>query len=159
MHHLNIRRGFFRLWFVVSVAWIAGCIALLCSAILRPHVTEKVYVLPSLTPDVYELDLASDRFSAEFQNYVTINFPNNVTLLAPKGDATKKALIDRDFPKTFLEKYSKPRDIEVSLARATALGELGWIAFVPPVVLLVFGWAIGWSLSGFKPDKPSDQNT
>jgi hypothetical protein len=84
---------------------------------------------------------------------VTIDFPNNVTLLVPKGDATKKALIDRDFPKTFLEKYSKPRDTEVALARATALGELGWIAFVPPLVLLIFGWAIGWSLSGFKPDK------
>jgi len=46
--------------------------------------------LPQRNAALWHLDFASDRFRAEFQNYVTINFPNNVKLLVPKSDATKK---------------------------------------------------------------------
>jgi hypothetical protein len=147
---MNIRRGFFRLWIVLSLIWFAGCAAFQSSAILNPSLIERVYVLPSATADFYKLDNIFDQFDDNMQkNHWSINFPNNVKLLV-HNDVSKAIAEARN--ESFYEQYSKPRENEVVSARVAALITFGLIGVIPPLGLLIFGWVIGWSLSGFKSD-------
>ena len=129
--------------------------------VLNPYLSERVYVLPGVTADFYQLDNASDQFNVDIaKNHWTALFPNNVKLLVHKDVSVTVFEADGGWRgKTFYTKYSEPRETEVAAARATALTNLGLFAIIPPLVLLTFGWLMAWSLSGFKSDNVSKDTT
>lgn len=148
---MNIRRGFFRFWIILGVGWFATFAAIQSSDVINPPVSEKVYVLPSAKADFYQFDHPSNQYDENTQkNHRTIQFPNHVQLLVHNsvskadGDARGKG---------FYEEYSRPRETEVAWARLAVLGRLGLVGVIPPLVLLMVGWAAAWGLAGFKVDK------
>ena len=52
--------------------------------------------------------------------------------------------------KEFYKEYALPRETEVKSIRMNKIRTLGLIGGIPPLVLLTFGSAVAWSLSGFK---------
>jgi hypothetical protein len=150
---MSIRRGFFRLWIVASVLWFAGWATFYSSHVVLPSVASRVYVLPSATADFYELDNIFSQFDEKIRNsHWTTDFPNSVRLLV-HNDVTKAAFEAR--AKDFYETYSRPRDTEVTSVRLVALKNLVLVGILPPCILLAIGWALAWSLAGFKADKRS----
>jgi hypothetical protein len=148
----NRRRGFFRIWVVLSALWFIIVAGFSYQKVADPYIAPRVYVLPSQTGEFYQLNNVLDQFDLEFRNaHNEVSFPNSVTLFSTKD--IPMAVVEARSP-SFYEKYSKPRDAELTKARLTALGLSIAAALVPPAVLLLIGTAISWIASGFKADAP-----
>ena len=76
-----------------------------------------------------------------------IDFPNNVILFAA-NDIPKDVLKTRS--ESFYERYSKPRDAELTTARWRSLGRAFAFEFLPSPALLLLGLVIGWIVRGFR---------
>jgi hypothetical protein len=140
---LNLRRGFFRIWLAVSVLWLCIVEALFYGQIASPHIGPQFHIM---TDDLNfskldELDTLDRDFQAQ---HIALQFPYNVTVYAP--NSTPLALLDVS-AKVFAEKYMKPRQTEITIARWHSLEQASAIGLLPPLALLLLGLVIGRIIS------------
>ena len=147
---VNLRRGFYRIWLAVSAVWLICVAAFSYEQVVSPDIQPRIYLLLNANSDFQEYKLRDDPQGLQLprgfrlSEQREIDFPNNVTLYA-QIDIPATVLDART--KRFYEQYSEPREAEArwqSLARASAIGLL------PPIALLLSGWAVGWIVSGFR---------
>jgi hypothetical protein len=145
---MNWRRGLLRLWLAVSALWLIIVGVLFYPQVVSPYIEPRAYIL---TDDLkfFELDNVSDSQDRDFRAaYQTeIEFPNKVTLFAK--DETPKPVLDTQ-SKNFYEQHVKPREAELATARWQSSEMASASGLLPPLALLLFGWVIGWIVSGFK---------
>jgi hypothetical protein len=74
-----------------------------------------------------------------------ITFPNNVQLYhLPAPFSTLE-----QWTPVFAEKYVKPRDKQLKTQRIENIYLTSLFAFLPPLGILLFGWALMWAYAGF----------
>jgi len=170
---MNLRRGLFRLWLVVSVVWALVSVATMWQEFTSPYFEESKYVyLPEGAPtpkgvDEFSLlpraDADQERADTIFGNgqaighirkidtddritddgYVAIAFPNNLKLWAPKS----LDLTERGkLLDAFMANCLAPRNAELWHRRFWQLG----IVVVPPAIAFLLGAAQIWAFSGFR---------
>jgi len=133
---VNWRRGFFRLWVVLSVLWIGLVVYL-----IEPKTYTRFW-----RAGVYEVK-SSDGRVRQF------NLAGSQTELA--ADIT--AWIQAQRPDINISEFEKDRDELVTALKSEYQAELdeaktAWLLTVlPPVALLGFGLCIFWIARGFRP--------
>ena len=144
--NLNARRGFYRIWSLISALWVLGWVAFLVTE--QPYVPDKYYVLPSADA-LFRSDVEiSD--ARELEKITTkINFPNHVVLFA--STKIDRAALDRRSAE-FSKLYVEPRAGEITgLKLNLFLVSSLWI-FAGPLVLIILGFSVLWAVEGFKAD-------
>jgi hypothetical protein len=148
---INVRRGLFRLWIIMSVPWAVGTGAVFSRDIFTPTIPAQVYVMPNAKSDFFKLDNIYSQFDDDMMKaHRIVDFPNNLRLLIEKNVPDDAA---RARATNFFEEYSKPRDNEVKAARLKGIREFLLFGAMPPLMLLIIGWAVSWAVAGFKGDQ------
>jgi hypothetical protein len=140
---LNPRRRFFRIWLAVSALWLLIVGALFSGQIASPYIGSQFYILNDDLnfSKLDELDTLDRDFQAQ---HTAMRFPYNVIVYAPNN--TPLAVLDVS-AKVFVEKYMKPRQTELTIARWHSLEQASAIGLLPPLALLLLGLVIGWIIS------------
>ncbi|WP_137107843.1 hypothetical protein [Azospirillum argentinense] len=144
------RRGFWRLWVIISAAWVllAGGMDLTDTLARPPFAGSYIYVRHE---DAYR-----PYYSPE-PDVETIRRLNNAPAT---GNSVPARIAIPDGPPVFLLDPRSTDDVRQIAAKfeaakwsriASALWPVTLFAFIPPAVLLVIGMAIAWVLRGFKP--------
>lgn len=145
---MNIKRGLFRLWLVLSIGWIALTGSDFYDRMKSPYIPLQVYrYIPeskTFIPHVDETDPMKWLASAETRKMV--EFPNSMILYIPSqlSDEATKALGRR-----FQEEFVLSRNAEVSAKRQEYIWQLVQAAFGPPIAVFLVGMALVWAFSGF----------
>lgn len=114
---MNLRRGFFRIWVVVTVVWTLLVGTLSWESVRPPR--ESLRDDPIISGPVDFADL----------------------IPAENRTAEQQAAINRA-----RERRAAKDAAELSARRLT----VGGIIIIPPLIVLAFGAAIGWALTGFR---------
>jgi hypothetical protein len=149
---MNIRRGLFRLWLVLSVIWIGAIAAIVGSDAIDVYIPEKNYLwvdkagqaalLPP-TASLYDLD----------KDHVKVLYPYNV-ILHVDNSVPPEAL--RPYNDEIMNKYVNPRKAEVRRRQWEAVWLALKLALIPPIIAFGIGALLFWAFSGFKhPQQPS----
>ena len=145
-------RGFFRLWMLVAVLWVGAGAVLGVGGLMNPYVERQILLVPAATNELTMVP----RWSAAY--------PNLQTLVA--ADAIVETELAEGYSLYTRKDMSWPRlnslTVEGKVLVASHIQEqtaaqrskmapsvVGWV-LLPPTVLLAFGWAIGWAISGFR---------
>lgn len=146
---MNIRRGLFRVWIVLSIAWIIAGVALNYQAIANPQLPDQVYVMKDANSGFFKLDNPFDQFDSSFvtAHSARIEFPNNVSLF-PAKDVSEAVV--RAQAAGFFERYSQPRESELSATRLATLSRSVPLIVGPPLTLLALAAVVGWVVAGFR---------
>lgn len=142
----NLRRGFFRLWLVLSLCWIAGASWFLRDQLYFGYTWEMPWRL--IAPQFVDLP------SHEFEK---LSPEQREKYIAQKKQATARGLYcptgaSHNRPVDELT----PDEVACELAEFTAKfwqGRLNAasIVFGPPLALFIFGCLVGWIIRGFAP--------
>jgi hypothetical protein len=159
---MNIGRGLFRAWILVSALWIAGAVYLFITQIVGAQYAPIVLVKKGATPELYT-KVIDEPNSPDFYAYFRspagenlemeftavdkppadpnafINFPDGTKLYVPKGYSTT----DKNY---IAEQYWQQR---WSRWAYTGWPFVRW-ALVPCVALFIIGYALLWVGRGFK---------
>ncbi len=145
-------RGFFRVWMLIAIVWIGVGVIAGGNSILNPYVSKQILAVPTAT--------------SQLTMYMTLS-PEHIELMRLETEGTIVATEVRDGFKLYTpadsESDRRQRTVaaaqtivdeyvaeETTTRRSQALPTvLGW-TFLPPLFLLVAGWAIGWAISGFR---------
>lgn len=157
---MNVPRGLFRLWLVVSLIWISALIAFKASDYLKPDIKEggkwgvihpgdefMISFLEEDSPYVKSL-IRSERSRVEVYDFT--EYPDFIFILevrSPlKPDQRLKMISEakanaRKFTSTLTKK--ERRRIELQILT---------YGVVPIIILLITGSAVIWAFSGFRRD-------
>jgi hypothetical protein len=145
---MRVRRGIFRLWVVASVIWI-GIIGSIgyheWRTVSQPV---KLYLLPNAASDFYVVDNIFTRFDPNMEKaHSIIEYPHGITLMIHNSVASdvaevKKKEFERDYVAPLSRDYDEKRYGTVTTYLEAAL--------LPPMVVLAFGAAMAWALTGFR---------
>lgn len=146
---MNFRRGLFRVWIVLSAAWIIAGVALSYQAIANPQLPDEVYIMKDANSGFFKLDNPFDQFDSNFAagHSARIEFPNNVSLFPAKD--VPEAIV-RAQAATFFQRYSQPREGALSAARVATSARALPLIFGPPLALLALAAVVGWVVAGFR---------
>jgi hypothetical protein len=146
---MNFRRGMFRFWVLVTLAWLAGCTYWAYSIFADTELGSKYYVLQTPNDDFLALD---SRFKpADFtKSHIRYDFPNEVVLLA-HNSMTKEIVAER--ANEFDKKFVIIRDAELRSLKHQQIP--AWLAgtVLPPAAIFFLGYALGWAFSGFRRER------
>lgn len=136
---LRISRGLFRLWIVLSAFWIAVVAAFTWK--VAPTTIETV---PSATS-------TDQNWGEKYKNppSETISVPNHSTrrdnwsdVTKPLSDADVGISASKDNPfAEFVSNSTVPRETILIAVQ---------LAFIPPMIVLAIGSALGWAFKGFR---------
>ncbi|WP_156936685.1 hypothetical protein [Chelativorans sp. J32] len=144
---INWARGFFRLWVLVSLLWIATVTTFMWSSISNPYVAPHVFIGPE--GDVAWAAHSNQARAArelkargEFVEVEVDGAPNITYLGRDNGNLAEimeqKAPVMVGFYKT-----------QVSTGRASAVWQTVSVGLIPPAIILVIGFFISWAMRGF----------
>lgn len=150
------RRGFFRLWVVVTLVWVALAVLVswsgLTSSSTYHTVTAFAYPKGSTTPDEfsdYSDNYRAIRKAVEDGKASAVPVPGHdwaTLFMAASTDEGAKA--DRAAALSSL--LTKRDEALVSARQKSAWSGLLWISTLPPITVLLIGVAIAWVLRGFR---------
>jgi hypothetical protein len=145
-------RGFFRLWVLFSGLWAIGAAAIGVGVASNPYVSTKAAAIPSDVGEMQLFDMYGEPYNSwaaaaragELKETVIID---RYVLFSP-NDTPNEKLADRIIQaKRMVDAYIAD---EKGKRRSEALINTAFWAVVPPLVVLVLCWAIGWAISGFR---------
>jgi hypothetical protein len=136
---MNMRRGFWRLWIVVSAVWVA-VILMRSGGLLNEE---------GKTPPVFWSEARDGRAAGK-------ELPD-AQAAAAKATAEPLDIYADDFATIQNQRIQSAKElalVEARIRRGMAaerdLLTLGQLTFGPPVILLALGLGIGWAVSGFR---------
>ena len=134
----RIARGLFRLWIVFSVLWIAGVVVVTWWTFPM-----GAWVIPSAKYRPTECAGKSDSECYDMLKRYGSNFDPDAYIAsgAPEAPPGQTAPFDTSEPYRVL--WDEDRRAALEFASALAL--------IPPILVLVFGLALGWAFTGFRP--------
>ncbi len=147
---VNLRRGLFRLWVIISVMFVAGCFFLDWSNIdLSFRRAGKIADFQSryknrLMP--VNCDQARGKEKEDFvraEDFCWTEAMHSVTKLYPEY----ASLDDKTLRQTFL--------VNAQMSSSwphpwNDLIEVGVMSLLPPVIVFLLGWSLLWAISGFR---------
>lgn len=142
---MNIKRGIFRIWVVLSLAWAIAVSAIFFDEIKSPYLLEKNYLYVEGANKFLLIPDHNSRTKMR-ETMTEVTFPNNVSwfVSSPVPDAKMKALIP-DFLKTYVE----PRRAEIRQKRVERTETAIMAALIPIAMIFTVGAALLWAFSGF----------
>lgn len=144
-------RGFFRVWMLFAVLWLIGGVAVGYGMIATPYVPTKSISMNNLGEatlyDTYGPQHRALLDAVEAGNAVASIVRPGYVLYTSKTLTAEQLTGFLEQGRSAVEYYVNR---ETSARRTSAIVTvLGW-TLVPPLVLLALGWAIGWTLAGFR---------
>ncbi|MQW63171.1 hypothetical protein GHK33_10985 [Sinorhizobium meliloti] len=145
---MNIKRGLFRLWLVLSIAWIAFMGYDFYDRIKSPYIPLQEYrYVPETKKFIPHVDETDPMKWMDFtRTRDRVEFPINVIAYIPSELPGEDAHALR---RRFHAEFVVPRETEVSTKRREYILELVHAAFWPPVAVFLIGAALVWAFSGF----------
>jgi hypothetical protein len=151
---MNVRRGIFRLWLVLSYVWLAIVGAMYWDEIQLPRLAEANYLYIE-GADAFEKIPEHNSRSELRKTRTQVDFPNNVSLFTTPPQTDDEA---RSRAARFLIQYVEPRNTETWSKRRAKVGLALDVAMVPIGLSFALGAALMWAFSGFatrpKVEKP-----
>jgi hypothetical protein len=151
---VNVRRGLFRLWVVLSVIWAAIVGTFFWDQVASPWLPLKNYGHNTSKFAEFAEFADSSFLKPEFtEKFRVIGFGHfNVDLYVRRTvpEADLEAIADR-----FFSKFVEPRQAEIEQRRWAALKDAGAIAAIPVAVVFILGAALFWAFAGFRRDRAS----
>ncbi|TIL28826.1 hypothetical protein [Mesorhizobium sp.] len=151
---MNIRRGLFRLWLVLSTVWVVVTGAMYFEEIQSPGIPEANFLYVKDADEFEKIPAANSRYEMR-KTMTEITFPNNVSLFTTPGEPDDK---ERALVPGFLIKIVEPRYAEVRAKRWDTVHLALQVAFVPIAVVFALGGALVWAFSGFS-KRPEDRKS
>lgn len=147
------RRGFFRVWMVLAVLWAGFALLVGWGSVANPYVPGRDVAIQT-EGEVPEL----------FEDYGQLHqaFEERV-----RAGTTRKTALQRYgfnlYTSTSLEPWKYHEYVqkaetavadyiqaETASRRSQAIPQLAMGVVLPPLIVLVLGWAIGWAIAGFR---------
>lgn len=146
---MNIKRGLFRIWVLLSVVWALFIVADNWSSITNPYLLKAYHIYevdtrtyPELTPS-RNAELGTKLFT----DYTLISFPHEVELYIP--DELETARRDRVFA-VFMSSVVEKRDSDINAARWARIWRVLKEIAIPVFAAFLLGSALFWAVAGFK---------
>jgi hypothetical protein len=139
---LTLRRGFFRLWILISGIWLILITLFSWQQISAPHLPSRYFLL-SHNAQV-EIQPVWEPISSGGRQKV--EFPNSITLLVDPS------FTQRPLPPWILYQIGekvKARDREVADERLAMIVGLFWVFTIPVISLLFIALSVAWAFKGF----------
>jgi hypothetical protein len=141
---MNVRRGLFRLWMVISAVWVATVSAMYFEAIQSPRIPEANFLYIDGADAIVKIPERNSR--SEMRKTMTeVSFPNNVSLFTKQHQAAEKA---RSTAAGFLIDHVEPRNPELWAKRRDTVQLALEVAMVPISVSFALGAVLIWAFSG-----------
>ena len=150
---MNWRRGGWRLWIVVAALWALPISAWYFGPITEPYVPPQGFTQTSegafeVFPDYGDRYRRAENAVGRGE-LVRVSFTgiaSDVIFYGP-SDATGIS----DHRREAIIAYAVQLQTDATNeARSAALANWAYTALVPPLVVLAFGYGLGWALAGFK---------
>lgn len=151
---MNIRRGLFRLWMVLSVVWAIVVGLIFFDEIRNPYLPEANYLYVEGANEILKIPDFNSRYEMR-KTMTEITFPNNVSLFTSLADPTEK--MKAKVPE-FLIAYVEPRQAETDAKRLAKVEMALSVALIPIAVIFALGGALVWAFSGFS-RKPEERQS
>lgn len=146
------RRGFFRIWLVLAILWVAFALLVQGSNVFNPYVPGKIVATPAGgTVQTW------DRYGEQQRNFdegvaagalQTTQIGSDSFLLYTRKDIEPARLEERVAEaQRIVDDYVAN---ETTRRRSSSILPLLCLAFIPPFIVFVLGAAIAWALSGFR---------
>lgn len=153
MKAVNWGRGFFRAWMLLAILWVAFALLIGWGSVANPYVPTKDVAVVTETEQVDLLEPYGEVHQA-FEERV-------------RAGTTKKTALDRYGFNLYTAGHIEPWKYyeflgkanarvaeyvatEAVARRSQAIPQLAMGVLLPPLIVLVLGWAIGWVISGFR---------
>lgn len=146
-------RGFFRIWVLVSLVWVAVGAAIGIGSVVNPYIETRVLAVPADTNLVTLFPAWGDehrdlRTLASQNAMVEYPIGDRGYLLYQRPEAPSATVQSRiQEAQTIVAEYVQ---VETSKARARQVPIVAMALLIPPFALLIAGWAIGWAIAGFR---------
>ena len=146
---MNIARGLFRTWVVLSLVWFIVAVALAYEGIRQPYIAKELVYYSVADHDwhfenalnAYYMDDALKGLELKVQT------PFGLDVYAPLSwshEITATQLGD------VLKDLKSERSREISSKRLDAIGALLLVGFGVPFAVFTFGYGVLWAARGFK---------
>jgi hypothetical protein len=151
IRNLNWRRGFFRIWAVLALIWLAFVGLIFYSQIVTPYVpakavaTTKGAAAPGLF-DTYGEPYNSWSTAASKGELLATNVRPGYSLFTVPTLSGAELALQINAARRVVDDYLSAT---VSERRSSAIASFAAMALIPSAVILVLGWLAGWALSGF----------
>jgi hypothetical protein len=147
---MNLRRGLFRIWLVMSVIWVAIIGVYVFAWVMDPYVSNTVYAFQTGSTEPGKFSKYSEEarvFLAEAEKVdgrmEAINLGTTGAILYTGRNKSE------DDKRKLAEIAHKAHQQAIYEARFLLLRDGGGLALLPPTVLLIIGSALFWAFSGF----------
>lgn len=145
-------RGFFRIWLLLAVLWVIAGVGISFAALATPYVPSK-YVGINLENEAISLH---DNYGdiARAMDAAVSNGTATKTAVRPGYALFTPVNIEPWRYYEFVEKATSQVDAyiqrETIARRSQAIQGAAAGTFLPPLIVLILGWAVGWAISGFR---------
>ncbi|MER8403385.1 hypothetical protein NKH16_01310 [Mesorhizobium sp. M1307] len=148
---MNVRRGLFRLWMVLSAIWAIVVGLMFFDEIRSPYLQENNYLYVEGAEEIVKIPDFNSRYEMR-KTMTEVTFPHNVSLFT--GLTTPDEKMQARVPR-FLIEYVEPRQAEIDAKRRDKVEMALMVALIPIAVIFALGGALLWALSGFaRPKQP-----
>jgi hypothetical protein len=148
------KRGFFRLWVVISGLWIIGAVIIGWSSVADPRVHGRVVRLDPVTEThritdapVYYWSSTTPVAPQGFQTVLIELEGTRYGFQFPEG--TVPNLGESDWVKSVVEDAHDDKQRRLQEKQIGNILTLLMAAILPPVTILAIGGAFAWAISGF----------
>lgn len=146
-------RGFFRMWMLLAILWMGFALLIGWGSVANPYVSVKNVAIIAETEAVDLLDPYGEVHMA-FEDRVRAGTTKKTALQEYGFNLYTGVSLEPGRFHEYLEKanarVAEYVQQETVTRRSQAVPQLAMGLILPPVVVLVLGWAIGWALSGFR---------
>ena len=144
---MNIRRGAFRFWVLFTAAWLIGSAIWAYNVMQSTWLPAHVYFIPDATGELYQLENPFRTHELESKLHTKFVYDHNVTLYVHTSVSKEVSEAKRS---SFEKTYVTTRPAELRENHRRELRDVALVAVIPPVVVFVIGYALGWAFAGFR---------
>lgn len=153
MKAMSWGRGFFRVWMLLAVLWVVFALLIGWGSVANPYVPGKDVAIALDTEEVDLLD-SYGQVHLAFEERVRAGTTKKTALQVYGFNLYTGADLE---PWQYYEyidlanaRVAEYVETEAASRRNKAIPQLAMTIVLPPLILLLLGWAIAWVLSGFR---------
>lgn len=152
MAGVSWRRGFFRVWIVLALLWVAFALLVQGGTVFNPYAPGKIIATPAGgTVQMW------DRYGDQQRNFDE-GVAAGALQTTPIGSDSFLLYTRKDIePARLQERVAEAQRIvddyvadETTRRRSASILPLAGLVLIPPFVVFVLGAAVAWALSGFR---------
>lgn len=141
-------RGFFRVWIVLAIVWIGLGTAISLGTAVDPYISPRLAAVPSDTGKV-TLYPTYGTVADDVRRLVSEGAMKSTEIAEGFSFYTTTASSAEGVARATVEAKAAVEDYVASETTKARVSAVAW-TLLPPLAVLIVGWAIGWAISGFR---------